>query len=64
MFQPWEVIRAFVSVFFVMLGIPIELYVLGPPKFSLDSEKNKKKIPFFQVIFNGLNGKFQNVIKV
>ena len=41
MFRPWEVIRAFVSIFFVMLGIPIELYehVLGPPRVSFDSEK-------------------------
>jgi len=31
-----------VSMFFVMLGIPIELYehVLGPPKVSFDFEKN------------------------
>ena len=30
------------SVFFVMLGIPIESHehVLGPPRVSLDSEKN------------------------
>ena len=42
LFRPWEVIRAFVSMFFVMLGIPIELYehVLGPPKVSFDFEKN------------------------
>ena len=52
------------SVIFVMLGIPIESYehVLGPPKVSLDSVK--KKILFFKPFFNGLNGKFQNVIKV
>ena len=43
------------SVFFVMLGIPIESYehVLGSPGVSLDSEKN----------IYGLNGKFQNLIK-
>ena len=41
MFQPWEVIKAFVSVFFVMLGIPIESYehVLGATQVSFDSEK-------------------------
>ena len=51
--------------FFVMLGIPIESYehVLGPPKVSLDSEKNIF-FPFFKPFFNGLNGKFQNVIKL
>ena len=51
------------SVFFVMLAIPIESYenVLGPPKVSLDSEKNIFFL-FFKPIFNGLNGKFQNVI--
>ena len=65
MFRPWEVIRAFVSVFFVMLGIPIELYehVLGPPQVSLDSEK-LLFFSFFKPFFNGLNGKIQNVIKV
>ena len=53
------------SVFFVMLSIPIESYehVLGPPKDSLDSEKNIY-IYIFKPFFNGLNGKFQNVIKV
>ena len=37
------------SVFFVMLGIPIESHehVLGPPKVSLDTEKNK----FFSSVF-------------
>ena len=51
-FRPWEVIRAFVSVFFVMLGILIESYehVLGPPRVSLDSEKNNF-FPFFKAIF-------------
>ena len=47
LFRPREVIRAFVLVFFVMLGIPIESYehVLGPPRVSLDSKKNN----FFSV---------------
>ena len=57
--------RAFVSVFFNMLGIDFESYghVLGPPRVSLVFEKIKifRKIrPFF----NGLIRKFQNVIKV
>ena len=53
------------SVYFVMLGILIELYehVLGPPEVSLDSVKNIF-FPFFKPFFNGLNGKFQNVKKV
>ena len=50
-------------VFFVMLGISIESYehVLGPPQVSLDSEK-LLFFSFFKPFFNGLNGKFQNVI--
>ena len=52
------------SMFFVMLGIPIESYehVLGPPRVSLDSEKNNF-LRFFKPVFNGFNEKFQNVIK-
>ena len=52
-------------VFFVMLGIPIESYehVLGPPRVSLDSEKNIYFFSVFKPFFNGLNEKFQNVIK-
>ena len=64
------------SVFFVMLGISIESYehVLGPPRVSLDSEKNNKLLLLlllffylflfvFKPFFNGLNGKIQNLIK-
>ena len=49
------------SVFFIMLGVPIESYknALGPPRVSFDSEK--KKNLFFKPFFNGLNGKIQNV---
>ena len=62
---PLEVIRDYVSMFINMLGILIESYehVLDPPKVSSDSE-NKLFFPFFKPFFNGLNGKFQNVIKV
>ena len=54
------------SMFSIMLGIPIESYehVLGPPRVSLDSKKNNFFCPFFKPFFNGLNGKIQNVIKV
>ena len=47
-----------------MLGISIESYehVLGPFEVSLDSVRNKF-FSFFKPFFNGLNGKFQNVIK-
>ena len=48
------------SMFFVMLGIPIESYehVLGPPRVSFDSEK-KLIFRFFKPFFNGLNEKFK-----
>ena len=53
------------SVFFNMLGIIIKSYrhVLGPPRVSSDSEK-EKQFPVFKPFFNGLNRKFQNVKKV
>ena len=65
MFRPWEVIRAFLSVFFVMLGIPIESYehVLGPPRVSFDFE-NFFLFLFLKPFFNGLIGKIQNVKNV
>ena len=52
------------SVFFNMLGIPIESYehVLDPPRFSVDSEKTYF-FSFFKPFFNGLIGKNQNVKK-
>ena len=47
------------SIFFNMLGIDFESYghVLGLPRVSSDSEKNKIS-PFFKPFFNGLIKKF------
>ena len=54
------------SMYISVLGIVFESYghVLGPPRVSFDSEKKSFFFPFFKPFFNGLNGKFQNVIKV
>ena len=48
-----------------VLGIGIESYVhvLSLPRVSSNFEKNKI-FHIFRPVFNGLNGKIQNVIKV
>ena len=63
--KPWEAIKFHVSMYISMLDMVLSHYeyILGPPSFIFNFGKIKfshKIKPFF----NGLNGKFQIVIKV